>query len=292
MAIWLYDRKKTMKRRAKLFAILAWVQLVFSLLFAAAIIWSYIAFHALVGQFVGSVARSIDAVTVVVIRTAETVEKGQTLLVEMQKNLPATRTLIKELRDQTESQAKLAPQYVEGLRATSKVLNSLHGPLQNIGEELISTSIPTDIRMVGVKPVVTMKKPFEAFGKQLKDSADQTKTVGIALDGLSSSLAKDSRQLSDAFIATSNQAIQVIDEAEKTLARLNTEDMPKAIADLKTTSTELRNMSTQINALPNVGLAILVAGLVLALWCIVHSIGSLMMAKSYAFDHTTDRSQV
>ena len=281
-----------MKRRSKLFATLAWFQFVFSLLFAASIIWSYIAFHALVGQFVGSVARSIDAVTVVVIRTAETVETRQNLLAEMQKMLPATRTLFKELRDQTESQAKLAPQYAEGLRATSKVLNSLHGPLQNIGELLISTSIPTDIQMVGVKPVVTMKKPFEAFGKQLKDSADQTKTVGIALDGLSSSLTKDSRQLSDAFIATSKQAIQVIDEAEKTLARLNTEDMPKAIADLKTTSTELRNMSTQINALPNVGLAILVAGLVLALWCIVHSIGSLMMAKSYAFDHTTDRSQV
>ena len=281
-----------MKRRAKLFASLAWVQLVLSLLFVAAIIWGYIAFHALVGQFVESVVRALDAVTVVVIRTAKEVEKGQTLLVEMQKNLPATRTLIKELRDQTENQAKLAPQYAEGLKATSKVLNSLHGPLQSIGDELTKISIPSDIQMVGPKPVVTVKKPFEGFGNQLKDLAVQTKTVGIALDGLSSSLAKDSRKLSDAFIATSNQAIQVIDEAEKTLARLNTEDMPNAIADLKTTSTELRNMSTQINALPNLGLAILMAGLLLALWCIAHSIGSLMLAKTDAFDLTTDRSQV
>jgi len=281
-----------MKRRSKLFATLAWFQLVFSLLFAAAIVWGYIAFHALGGQFVGSVARSLDAVTVVVIRTAETVETRQNLLVEMRKMLPATRTLIKGLRDQAESQAKSAPGYAEGLKVTARVLNGLHGPLQNIGEALITISIPSDIQMVGAKPVVTMKKPFEAFGKQFKDSADQTKTAGVALDGLSSSLAKDSRQLSDAFIATSNQAIQVIDEAEKTLVRLNTEDMPKAIADLKTTSTELRNMSTQINALPNVGLAILVAGLLLALWSIVQSIGSLMLAKTDAFDLTTDSSQV
>jgi hypothetical protein len=72
-------------------------------------------------------------------------------------------------------------------------------------------------------------------------------------------------------------------ETEKTLERLKSQDLPKAIENLKTTSENLRNLSTQVDSVSNVGAVLLVVGLLLALWCFIHSLGVLLLARSQAF---------
>ena len=272
-----------------LFAALAWFQLAVSLLLATAIILGYMTFQASIGQFISSIAASVGAVSTVVIRTAETVEARQDMLDETQKMLVVIRNLIQELRAMAQSQAKLGPQYAAGMKSTSSLLDKLVSPLQAMGEKMVSISIP-NIKIVGIKPVVSMTKPFEDQGKQLQGSAQEVKTVSVTLAGISDSIGKDGQKLSAAFIATSDQAIKVIDETEKTLARLKSQDLPKAIADLKSTSENLRRISAQVDTVSNVGEVMLFVGLLLALWCIVHSLGALLLARSHAFGLSTDNA--
>ncbi len=278
-----------MKSRNILFASLAWFQLAISLLLAAAIIWGYVTFQASIGQFVSSLSASIGAVSTVVVRTAETVEARQEMLDETQKVLVETRNLITEIKAMTEKHAKLGPQYAAGMKATSNFLGKVAGPLQTIGEKMIGMSVP-NIQIVGIKPVVTMTKPLEEQGKQLKEVAQDFKTVRVTLVGISDSIDQDGQKVGTAFIATSDQAIKVIGETEKTLARLKTQDLPKAIADLKATSENLRSISAQVDTVSNVGLVMLVVGLLLALWCIVHSLGSLLLVRSHAFGPDADKA--
>lgn len=272
-----------MKTRNRLLVILAWFQLVVSLLLATAIIWGYITFHVLTGQFVISLAASVDAVAAVVVRTAETVEDRQEMLVAMHKSLGDTRNLITQLRATADYPMKLAPEIASGIKTTSGAIGGIVGPIQTIGQKLTEISIP-DIQIVGAKPVITMTKPFETQGKQIKETGEKIKATEKMLADLSVSIGRDAQQVSAAFVATSNQAIKVIDETEKTLARLKTQDLPKAISDLKATSENLRSISSQVGALPNIGLFALAAGLLLSLWCVAHSLGSLLLARSHTFD--------
>ena len=278
-----------MKKRNIFFASLAWFQLAISLLLAAVIIWGYASFQATFGQFISSLAASVGAVSTVVVRTAETVEARQDMLNETQKMLVVTRNQITELKGVTANQVKSAPQYASGLKSVSSLLSTLAGPAQSLGEKVMVISIP-NIQIVGIKPVVTMSKPFEDDGRRLKESAGQFKVVGVTLAGISESIGQDGQKLNAAFIAMSDQAIKVIDEAEKTLARLKTQDLPKAIAELKTTSENLRSISLKIDAVNNLGLIMLVIGLLLALWCIAHSLGALLLARSHAIDSVADKA--
>ena len=278
---------RPMKAKNILFASLAWFQLVVSLLLATAIIWGYMTFQSSIGQFTSALAASVGAVSMVVVRTAETVEARQEMLDETQKLLVVTRGLITDLKSMAANQVKVAPQYAAGLKSASGLLGTLAAPLQIIGEKLMGISIP-DIQIVGVKPVVTMTKPFEVQGKQLKESAEQVKVVGVTLAGISDSIGQDGQKVGAAFIATSDQAIKVIEETEKTLARLKSQDLPKAIADLKATSESLRSISTQVDTAGKLGLIMLVVGLLMSLWCIVHSLGALLLARSHAFGPGTD----
>ena len=150
-------------------------------------------------------------------------------------------------------------------------------------------SIP-NIQIVGYVPVVTMSKPLEDQGRQLKESAEQVRIVGVTLAGISEAIGPDGQKVSAAFIATGDQAIKVVDEAEKALARLNTQDLPKAVADLKATSKNLRSIRTQIDTVSNVGLVVLACGLLLSLWCIAHSLGAFLLARSHAFSADTEKS--
>ena len=279
----------SVKKRNIFFTSLAWFQLAISLLLAAVIIWGYASFQATFGQFISSLAASVGAVSTVVVRTAETVEARQDMLNETQKMLVVTRNQITELKGVTANQVKSAPQYASGLKSVSSLLSTLAGPAQSLGEKMMVISIP-NIQIVGIKPVVTMSKPFEDDGRRLKESAEQFKVVGVTLAGISESIGQDGQKLNAAFIAMSDQAIKVIDEAEKTLARLKTQDLPKAIAELKTTSENLRSISLKIDAVSNLGLIMLVIGLLLALWCIAHSLGALLLARSHAIDSVADKA--
>lgn len=273
-----------LKTRNKFFATLALVQLITSILLASAVVWGYLSYQATLGQFVHSVAASIGAVSDVVSRTAETVDARRDLLDQTGQMLVVTRNLVNELRVATENQTKLGPQYAEGLHSASGVTGKLGNSLESLAEGMSRLSVPAGIQMVGMKPVVVMSQPMAKKGQELRDNAHEIKAISAGLSVLSETLSHDAKNLSAAFIATTDQALLVLTEVEKTLARIKTQDLPKAIADLKSTSENLRSVSAHVDMVGNVGLILLIVGLLLATWCFLHSVGALMLAKSDAFD--------
>lgn len=273
-----------MENNNKLFAVLAWLQLIIGVLLATVMMWGYANYKASLGLFVHSVAASIGAVSDVVIRTAETVEARRELLDQTSQMLLVTRKQINELRVAGENQAKLAPQYAQGLRSASTVTGKLGNSMGSLGDGLLRISIPSGIQFVGMKPVIVMSQPLAAKGQELKDNSRDIKAISDSLSGISELLGRDSKTVSTAFVATTEQALKVLTEVEKTLAQIKTQDLPKAIADLKTAAQNLRSVSAQIDMVGNGGLILLIVGLLLASWCIVHSLGSLMLVKSRAFE--------
>lgn len=269
----------------KLFAFLAWAQLITSLLLASAIVWGYVRYQPSLRQFIQSVAASIGAVSNVVLRTAETIETRRDLLEQAGQMVVATRSLVNELRVAAESQAKMGPQYADGLRSASKAAGKLGGSLDSMGDGLVRLSLPAGIRMEGMKPVFVMANPLAYKGQELKDGARDIKMVGESLAGISDALSRDAKNVTAAFVVTTEQALKVLVEIEKTLAQLRSQDLPKAMADLKTTSENLRNIGAQIDMVGNAGLLFLVVGLLLAGWCFLHSLAALMLAKTGQLAH-------
>lgn len=272
-----------MTTKTKLFTLLAWFQLLTSVLLAAAIVWGYATYQVSFGQFIHSVAASIGAVSNVVVRTAETIETRSDLLDQAGQMLVVTRNLVNELRVAADNQEKMAPQYAAGLLSASNVSEQLGGSLESIGNGLLRVSLPTGIQMQGMKPVLVMSRPLEKQAQELIDSARDIKAVGASLSGISDTLSRDGKNVSSTLVVMSEQALKVISEVEKTLAQLKTQDLPKAISDLRATSANLSQISTQIDIVGDVGLVLLVVGLLLAGWCFLHSLGALMLANSRAF---------
>jgi hypothetical protein len=142
--------------------------------------------------------------------------------------------------------------------------------------------MPTGISMEGARPKVTMSRPLDKPAQALRANAQDIKVVSESLLGIAATISRDGQNLSSAFNATSDQALKVIAEAEKALGRLRTQEMPKAIEDLKATSENLRQISAQIEIVGNLALILLIVGLLLAGWCFLHSVGMLMLANSKA----------
>lgn len=266
-----------MTTKTKLFALLAWLQLLVSLALAMAIVWGYITYEASLGRFIHSVADSIAAVSEVVGRTAETVEARQGLLDEIGQTLGTTRNLIKELRAVVEDQARIAPQYADGIRAASSLTGKLSGTLQSIGDGMLF-SVPT-IHREGMRPVFGKLRPLETQAQALKANAQEMKVVSESLLGISATISRDSQNLSSAFIATSEHALKLLEETERTLAGLKTKDLPEALANLRATSEHLRSIGGQVDFAGNVGLVLLMVGLLLAVWCFLSSLGALVLAN-------------
>jgi hypothetical protein len=271
-----------MRTRQRLFAFLAWLQLVVSLLLATAIVWGYISYQASIGQLVNSLAASVGAVSNVVIRTAETVEARKDLLDATEKTLAATRSLLTALMAVAENLGKNAPKYADGLRVAANGLRTSNAVAQSMGDTLINFSVP-NIHMNGLKPVITYSRPFDESGARLKHMGQDLKSASEALSSISETIGPDGQKLGTAVIATSEQALKTVAELEKTLTRLNTQDLPKAIADLRATSEALRTASAQVDMASNAGTVLLVVGLLLAAWCFVHSIGALLLIKPANF---------
>lgn len=273
-----------MTTKTKLFTFLAWLQLLFSVLLASAMVWGYMSYQASFGQFIHSVAASIGAVSNVVVRTAETIETRRDLLDQTGQMLVVTRNLVKALRVAADNQAKMAPQYAAGLRSASNVSEQLGGSLESIGQVFFGLSLPTSIQMQGMRPVPVMSHPWEKQARDFINKAHDIKAISATLSGISDTLnSDDGKNVSSALVVTSEQALKVISEVEKTLEKLKTQDLPKAIADLRVTSANLSQISTQIDMVGNVGLVLLVVGLLLAGWCFLHSLSALMLANSRAF---------
>ena len=272
-----------MRAKSTLIAILAWLQLLVSIFLALGMLLIYTTFQAPFGQIVHSVAASIGAVSNVVGRTAETVQARQGLIEQTGKMLVSTRALLQELQVAAENQAKIVPQYAEGMRAASVVSGKLGGTLQSIGEGLLF-SVPTSIELDGMKPVVKMSRPLEKQAQDLKTQAQDIKAVSQSLLDISVTMGRDGKNLSAAFITTSQDALKVVDEAERTLGRLNTQDLPKALEDLRTTSENLRAIGEKVDIASDIGKVLLAVGLLLAVWCALNSVSTLMLANALPAD--------
>jgi methyl-accepting chemotaxis protein len=222
----------------------------------------------------------------VVARTAETVESRSVLLDQSGQMLSETGKLIKELRGVAENQVKIAPQYAEGVRNASMLVNNVGRTFQSIGDVMLTIEIP-NIRLEGLKPIVTNIRPLEKPAQRLIDSAKHINGITDGMLGIATTISRDGKKLSEGFIATSEQALKVIAEAEKTLGRLNTQDLPKALLDLRAASKNLSVISEQVDIVDNIGLFLLIVGLILAAWCFLNSVSLLTLSKPQGSDFSS-----
>lgn len=265
-----------MQKGRKLGKTLAWIQIVFSTLLAATVVWGYLSFQTALGEFTKSLGTAIIATAGVISQTAETVQTKQILLDNSLEMLISSRKLIEELRISAQNQSELAPKYADGFRGAAGILTSAGNVFSALGDSLMF-SIPTGIQMQGMAPVFVMTRPLAPTAQTIKENARQLELLGGGLQAISSSLSKDSKNVSAAFVDTSNHAIKVLGSAEKALAELNAQELPKAVAELKIASENLRTVSTQVDIAGNVGLVLLIAGLLLAGWCFLNSLSVLYM---------------
>jgi hypothetical protein len=265
--------------RRRLLVIFAWLQLVASVAFAVVLLWGYVTFQSSLAQIVQSIVASFGAVSNTVARTAETVEGRRELFNQSAQMLAETRKLIRELVVVTEDQARLAPQTAASLKAAASIAGKLSGLAQAVSDQMMF-SAPSGIRWEGMRPVVVMSRPLEASAGNIRTIAQEIKTVSEGMASIATSIGRDGQNLGGAVVASGNQALKVIAEAEKTLERINAQDLPKAIEELKATSQNLNVVSAQVDMLGKGGVVLLVAGLILAVWCFLNSLGFLMLANA------------
>jgi len=258
---------------------LAYAQLAFSTLFAATAIFGYVAFRTTLGQFTRSLAATIVSTANVIGQTAETVQTKQSLFDDALATLVSSRKVIEELRVSAQNQTTSAPKYAEGLRVTSEILTGTGDAYSKLGDGLMF-SMPTSIQLEGIKPVLVMSKPLEKTGQSMKADAQSLKVLAGSLLAVSTSLAKDSKNLTSAITDTSDNAIKLLNETEKTLTSLRSLNMPQAIAEMKSASENLHSASRQVNLAGHFGLVLLIAGLLLSGWCFLNSLSVLHLTRS------------
>lgn len=259
--------------------VLVWLQLAFSILLGATAVWGYLGYRNALGPFTQSLAIATVSTADVISRTAETVQAKQSLVDNTLEMLVSSRKLIEELRTSAQTQTELAPKYAEGLRGAAGLLGTSGVIFSKLGDSLMF-SMPTGIEMQGIRPMLVMTKPLEAPAKSFKENSEHLKSLGEGLIGISSSLAKDGHNISSAFVDTSNNAIKLLDDTEKTLAVLKGLEFPKALANLKIASDNLRTVGAQADIAGNFGLILLITGLLLSGWCFLNSLSLLIMTKA------------
>jgi len=140
--------------------------------------------------------------------------------------------------------------------------------------------VPTGFTWQEIKPIVVMSQPLAKQAQMLLGNAEELQVISGSLFNVATSISRDGQNLGAAIIATSDQALKVLAEVDKTLVRLNTQDLPKAVVDLKTTSSRLHEISAQVDIVGNLGLVLLVVGLLLSTWCFLNSLSALRLATS------------
>ena len=275
--------------KTTLFVALAWIRLAVSLTLAAAIVWGYMKYQASFGTFLSAVAKSVNEISTVVVRTAETVERRMEILDESQKLIVSSRNILTELKSVVQKQVHDAPNYANGVMKVADFVSRLAAPLQAIGEIMMDISIP-NIKIDGVKTTVKMTAPYSDQGKQLKAAAQEVKEVTEQLKKISNAIGQNAPIINSKLTSMSNETIIILSKTEKALTRLKAEDLPRAVANLKATSQNLLSISAQIETIGHLSMVALIAGLLLALWGALHSIGAILLAKFIAEGLITDKA--
>jgi hypothetical protein len=267
-----------MKGKRSLFAVLAWMQLVFSVLLAASIVWVFVNYQGTIGQVVNSVAVTVDALSTAVLRTVETVEAQKGVIDEVDKSLKSSRGLVTAARDMVRNQEKELPVYADATKTIATSVTGTADRVQLVGERWISLKVPTPQLDKGV-PTIRDWRPFEDEGNQLVRLSVEIRKIGSAVRAVSDSLLVDASRTGKQFVLASDQLIAVIDGAEGAISRVKQVDLPLAVNDLKVTSERLKAVKSQVDSGAHVALGIMIVGLLLSAWCIVHSLGVVMLAR-------------
>ncbi|MDD2743970.1 MAG: hypothetical protein PHV02_17015 [Rhodocyclaceae bacterium] len=255
---------------------LAWIQIVFSVLLGATVVWGYVGYQASLGQFTRSLAAAIVSTANVLSETGEAMQAKENMLDNSLGIIVSSRELIDALKASAQNQSTLVPKYTEGIQGASGILGRAGSLFFMFGDNL-KFSVPTDVVMKGFLPDFVWTKPLEKTALEIQANAQQLTSLSTSLREVSSSLEKDGQNVSAAFINTSNHALKVLDDAEKALAVMKGKELPKTIAELKVASDNLRIVSTQVNIAGNISLTLLIAGLLLAGWCLLNSISILLL---------------
>lgn len=267
-----------MKGKRSLFAVLAWMQLVFSVLLAASIVWVFVNYQGTIGQVVNSVAVTVDALSTAVLRTVETVEAQKGVIDEVDKSLKSSRGLVTAARDMVRNQEKELPVYADATKTIATSVTGTADRVQLVGERWISLKVRTPQLDKGV-PTIRDWRPFEDEGNQLVRLSVEIRKIGSAVRAVSDSLLADASRTGKQFVLASDQLIAVIDGAEGVISRVKRVDLPLAVNDLKVTSERLKAVKSQVDSGAHVALGIMIVGLLLSAWCIVHSLGVVMLAR-------------
>ena len=258
---------------------LAYAQIACSALLAATAIFGYVEFRTTLGQFSQSLAATIVSTANVIGQTAETVQAKQSLLDNALATLVSCRKNVEVLRGSVQDLSTYAPKYADGFRSASEYLSSTGETLSRLGDSMMF-SMPTSIQLEGIKPVLVMSKPLEGAGQSVKVEAQRLIKLAGGLEAVSSSLAKDGKNLSAAITETSNNAIKLLDETAKTLASQKPQNLPQAVGEMKSDSEDLHSASRQVNLAAHLGLELLLAGLLLSGWCFLNSLSVLHLTRS------------
>lgn len=254
--------------------LLYWLQLIFSILLATTLLYGYLTYRVPLGQFTESLATSMVSVSNVVETTAETVELNKSLLVSTRQTVVVARGYVQELNAKASNLTKQGPQFVEFVRVASEKIVRLGDSLISVGDGLMF-SAPTDVQLEGMRPVIVMSRPMEAYGQKIKAIAEEIKGLGSGMPKIANQGVTKASEIASESV----QVLRQLDDTEKLLSRLEGHDLPKALLEMKSTSENLRRISQEVSVAGNIGTTILIFGLLLAGWCFLNSLSLLMLVK-------------
>ena len=226
--------------------IFAWLQMLLSILLVVTVFYGYTTYGAPLGKLIDSLQVSIASVSKVVGMTAETIASRKELIDSTKQTLLQTRAAIQQIRAAISDQTSQAPQRAEELRAASAVFARLGDNFDRLADGLINFSAPSGIEFEGLKPLLVMRRPLESYGANFKAAAKDLKTTSDGILHLSKTVATDGVQLGAAFGQLSEQTLKLLEETEKTLSGIQQQDLPTAVQEMQSTSSQLQAASNEV----------------------------------------------
>lgn len=274
-----------MPSRNSVLRLFPWLQLLLSILLTGTILWGYVVFRTPVATALDALSNSIFSVANVIEATAGSVGSRNELIDSTRQTLAQTRAAImvttKAISDQTSEAAKRA----EELRAASSLILRTSDALNGLADGLIGFSAPMGIDFEGVKPVVVMKRPLEASGKNLKPIAQEIRTISDGILHLSKTVATDGVQLGAAFSQLSDQTVKMLEESERTLEGIQNQDLPRSVKEMRDAAVHLKTVTKEMSTVSeSLGIALVVAGLFFSGWLFLNSINIIVLARRQNFE--------
>ena len=263
----------------------AWLQMLLSILLAGTVLYGYATYREPIGKVLESLSASLVSVSKVVGMTAETIASRNELIDSTKQTLLQTRAAIEQIRAAISDQTSQAPRRAEELRAASAVVARLGDNFDKLADGLINFSAPSGIEFEGLKPLVVMKRPLESYGANFKAAARDIKTTSDGILHSSKTVATDGVQLGAAFGQLSEQTLKLLVETEKTLSGIQQQDLPMAVQEMRSTSSQLQVASNEVGSIRGAATVLLVIGLLLSIWCFVNSVSLLALASRSVGEH-------